>query len=69
MFKQISLAEIDYICDGSNCGIRTDGRSHLDFRTVSVECDVFPHVNGSSRLKIGDTSDVLCTVKVIDNFF
>lgn len=35
-----------------------------DFRTMSVENSVFPHLNGSSRVKLGDCVDVLCSIKV-----
>lgn len=64
MFTLISSAEIDYICNGSNLGIRADGRSQNDFRGVCVECDVFPHVNGSSRVTVGNISDVVCSIKI-----
>ena len=37
---------------------------HLDYRTIFVENNVFPHVNGSSRVKIADRTDIICSVKV-----
>ena len=35
-----------------------------DFRDMSVEYNILPHVNGSSRLTIADTINILCSVKV-----
>ena len=37
-----------------------------DFRHISVENNVLPHVNGSSRLRVGDSIDILCSVKVVN---
>lgn len=35
-----------------------------DFRTIVVDSNIFPQVNGSSRVRIGDSIDVLCSIKV-----
>lgn len=59
----ISQAERDYITSGCNEGLRFDGRGSTDFRTWSIENNVFPHVNGSARVKISDSTDILCSVK------
>eukprot|EP01033_Poteriospumella_lacustris_P007718 gene7717-5548_t len=34
-----------------------------DFRTITVDSNVFPQVNGSSRVRIGDSVDVICSIK------
>ena len=61
----ISAAEKDFIQAGCGHGIRFDGRDVTDFRHISIENSIFPHVNGSSRLRIGDgIVDILCSVKV-----
>ncbi len=60
----ISRAEKTYIEEGCREGMREDGRGPIDFRTIFVENNIMPHVNGSARVKIADSVDVLCTVKV-----
>lgn len=35
-----------------------------DCRTIFIENDILPQANGSSRVKIGDSVDILCSVKV-----
>jgi hypothetical protein len=37
---------------------------HDDFRSIVIENSIFPHVNGSSRVRIPGAVDVLCSVKV-----
>jgi len=59
-----SVAERLYIESGIEMEIRFDGRSLLDFRAISIEDDIFPHVNGSSKISIGHGTDVICSVKV-----
>ena len=39
-----------------------------DFRHLAIENNVLPHVNGSSRLRVADSIDVLCSVKVSEDF-
>jgi exosome complex RNA-binding protein Rrp42 (RNase PH superfamily) len=34
-----------------------------DFRSITVDSNIFPQVNGSSRVRIGDSVDVICSVK------
>jgi len=60
----ISATEKAFICEGCAAGIRFDGRDVLDFRHLVLENSVFPHVNGSSRVRVADGVDVLCSVKV-----
>ena len=62
--KLISEAEKEYIVGGCSDGIRSDGRGVNDFRVWSFENNVFPHVNGSSRVKIGDAIDIMCSIKL-----
>ena len=65
MIKQsnVSITEVDYIIKGCNVGIRNDGRDVNDFRPILVENNIFPHVNGSSRLKLGHNTDIICSTK------
>jgi exosome complex RNA-binding protein Rrp42 (RNase PH superfamily) len=35
-----------------------------DFRTISIENEIFPHLNGSSRVNVSNVFNVVCTVKV-----
>lgn len=60
----ISKAERDYIRGGSAAGVREDGRRVDEFRCLEVERDVIPQVNGSSHVKIQDSVEVLCSVKL-----
>ncbi len=54
-----------FIQAGCEHGIRFDGRDVTDFRHISIENSIFPHVNGSSRLRVGDgVVEILCSVKV-----
>eukprot|EP01041_Mallomonas_annulata_P009661 gene9661-20089_t len=64
MLRAISKAEVDYVIQGCDCNIRGDGRASADFRNISVETDILPHVNGSSRVTIGNSTDIICSVKV-----
>ncbi|KAJ1439625.1 ribosomal protein S5 domain 2-type protein [Ochromonadaceae sp. CCMP2298] len=62
--KAISAAERVYICEGCAVGIRYDGRGPESFRSISVENNVLPNVNGSSRVRIANAVDIICTVKL-----
>jgi exosome complex RNA-binding protein Rrp42 (RNase PH superfamily) len=65
MFAAISSGEKDYIKSGCEVGgIRLDGRGPSNFRSISLENNILPHVNGSSRVKISDFTDVICSIKV-----
>ena len=35
-----------------------------DFRAITIQNNIFPHVNGSSRIKIDSDVDIICSVKV-----
>lgn len=59
-----SVSEKDYIIAGCNDKIRNDGRGIHDFRSISIENNIFPHTNGSARLRIGHNTDLVCSVKV-----
>jgi exosome complex component RRP42 len=63
MNKTVSSTEAAYLRQGCESGIREDGRSVRDHRLVSVELDVLPHLNGSSRVRIASAIEVLCSVK------
>ena len=60
----ISSAEKEYVRDGVQMNVRGDGRVNSSFRAVDIEDQVFPHVHGSSKVSIGDSTDVLCSVKI-----
>lgn len=60
----ISSSERMYIVQGCNSNVRSDGRKCKDCRKIFIEDNIFPHVHGSSRVKIGNSIDVLCSVKV-----
>jgi exosome complex RNA-binding protein Rrp42 (RNase PH superfamily) len=40
-------------------------RNPLDFRLSQIENDIFPHCNGSSRVSIRNSIDVICGVKLV----
>lgn len=69
MLKTISQGEKIYIIAGCDDDIRCDGRGCIDFRSLSIENNIFPHVNGSSRVKISDCMDIICSIKmeIVDN--
>jgi len=64
MFKQISLSEKVYIEEGIALGIREDGRDLIDNRTIHIENCILPHSNGSSRVKLNDCFDIICSIKM-----
>lgn len=45
-------AEKAFIIEGVCKEIRTDGRSRLDYREISIDTNVISHLNGSSRVSI-----------------
>jgi exosome complex RNA-binding protein Rrp42 (RNase PH superfamily) len=60
----LSLAERDFIQTGVESGLRQDGRAEIDFRTLIIENSVLPQVNGSSRVRLGLGTELLCSVKL-----
>mmetsp|Transcript_99340 Transcript_99340/g.195130 ORF Transcript_99340/g.195130 Transcript_99340/m.195130 type:complete len:304 (-) Transcript_99340:12-923(-) len=62
--KEVSRAEKEYIIEGCSLGLRYDGRSPNDFRAITVEDSVLPHVNGSARVIIDGSTNVLCSIKL-----
>ena len=58
-----SDAERVFITRGVEENVRGDGREKFDFRQVSIEDQVLPHLHGSSKVTIGN-NDVLCSVKL-----
>jgi len=64
LYASISAAEAEYTRAGCVSGVRRDGRGVGDFRTMSIENSILPHVNGSSRIKIAEAIDILCSVKL-----
>ncbi|KAK6906196.1 hypothetical protein I203_100181 [Kwoniella mangroviensis CBS 8507] len=62
----LSPSEISYIQTSLSDPIhptRSDSRSLLDTRPIEVSYGVFPHANGSSRIKIGGT-EVVAGIKL-----
>lgn len=59
----LSDAEVLYIAQGIEQGVRTDGRGCSDYRPLEFELGVIPQASGSARLHLG-TTDVLVGVKV-----
>lgn len=64
MIKRISTNEVEFITQGCEENIRADGREVFDFRPISIENNVLPHVHGSSRVCIGSGMSILCSVRV-----
>jgi exosome complex component RRP42 len=64
MIKRISASEVEFITQGCEDNIRSDGREVFDFRPISIENNVLPHVHGSSRVRIGSSMSILCSVRV-----
>ena len=63
MHKPISEGECLFVRQGCETGIREDGRGIRDHRLVTVETEILPHLNGSSRVRIANLIDVLCSIK------
>lgn len=66
VMKAISESERKYIRLSCNKGIRNDGRGPFDLRSLSAECDILPNCNGSSRVSLGSSVDIVCGIKVCD---
>lgn len=60
---QLSSAEREYIEQGAEQGVRSDGRSSLDLRPVTLETSVLPNASGSARVRIGKVTDILVGIK------
>lgn len=60
----LSPQEKDFILGGVAAGIRSDGRNSIQYREVSIEDSVFPHCHGSSRVVVGGTMEILCSIRV-----
>ncbi|KAF9591410.1 hypothetical protein IFM89_004108 [Coptis chinensis] len=58
----LSGGEKHYIQGGIAQDLRTDGRTRLAYRQISVQTGVIPQANGSARVKLGGT-DVIASVK------
>lgn len=63
MSNKISESERIFIIHGVDLGIRSDGRSCLDYRTVMLEQNVIETCNGSAHVRSGNT-DVLVGIKL-----
>ena len=63
MEKPLSKAEKEFIRNGIDALVREDGRSLEDLRSIVIEREVIPHVNGSSHVKVGGSIEVVCSVK------
>ena len=64
MQLKISQSEKDYILQGIEQNIRTDGRTRLEFRPVILETGILSQSNGSARLSFRDSStDILVSIK------
>ncbi len=59
----LSEGEKEYIVQGVEQGLRTDGRGLLEFRALQFELGIIPQASGSARLHLGPT-DVIVAVKV-----
>ena len=54
-------AEAAYALEGCADDLRTDGRSRLDYRPLSVELGLFAQAGGSARVRMGG-ADVIVGV-------
>lgn len=59
----VSQSERSYIQDSLLADYRTDGRSRLDWRSLSIATDVAPQANGSARCRLAGT-DVLAACRL-----
>lgn len=48
-----------FLITGAEANIRNDGRSCQDFRQIILERGVLSGTNGSCRVQLGQTTDVL----------
>lgn len=64
MEVHISDDEKLFLITGVESGIRNDGRSCEDFRPIILERGVLSGTNGSCRVQLGQTTDVLVGIKL-----
>jgi exosome complex component RRP42 len=64
MKRAISASEKSFIVAACKSEVRYDGRDGVRFRPWSIENNVLPHVHGSARLTIGDSTSILAAVKL-----
>lgn len=64
MLPSISDTEISFSCRGCKEEVRYDGRGSSDYRPISLENSIFPHLNGSSRVKVSESTDIICSIKL-----
>lgn len=60
---KVSKSERNFIIEGVKENIRSDGRTKLDYRTITLETAIVQQSNGSARVKLANT-DVLVGIKV-----
>ncbi|EZA57192.1 hypothetical protein DMN91_007272 [Ooceraea biroi] len=60
----LSLSEKTFICHGLDLGLRNDGRSWCQYRSIELETGLMQPAHGSARLRIGNITDVLVSVKL-----
>ncbi|XP_011639694.1 exosome complex exonuclease RRP42 [Pogonomyrmex barbatus] len=60
----LSLGEKTFILHGVDLDLRNDGRSRCQYRSIEIETRLMQHTHGSARLRIGNITDVLVSVKV-----
>ncbi|CAB07377.2 Ribosomal RNA-processing protein 42 [Caenorhabditis elegans] len=53
-----------FLITGAEANIRNDGRSCQDFRQIILERGVLSGTNGSCRVQLGQTTDVLAGIKL-----
>ncbi|XP_043471525.1 exosome complex component RRP42 [Leptopilina heterotoma] len=59
----LSVAEKTFILHGVDSDSRIDGRSRLEYRVLEIESKLMEQVNGSARVRLGN-SDILVGVKM-----
>ncbi|CAO4382687.1 unnamed protein product [Caenorhabditis nigoni] len=64
MEVHISDDEKLFLISGVEQDIRNDGRTCADFRTIVLERGVLSGTNGSCRVQLGQTTDVLAGIKL-----
>ncbi|VDD88251.1 unnamed protein product [Enterobius vermicularis] len=62
MDVRLSDAEKIFVIHGAQQGLRSDGRSNLDYRPIILETGVLSTTNGSARVRLGST-DLLIGIK------
>uniref|UniRef100_A0A8R1DJ56 Ribosomal RNA-processing protein 42 n=1 Tax=Caenorhabditis japonica TaxID=281687 RepID=A0A8R1DJ56_CAEJA len=53
-----------FLITGAEADVRNDGRGCLDFRQIVLERGVLANTNGSCRVQLGRTTDVLAGIKL-----